>query len=383
MHKTVPPRWRRLLFRGGLAILLLAAGLILLELSLRVYQAWRPVWFLPGHDRLLASHGRPGERNYDDRLNSRGYNDGEFRPDTPRRHRRLVGIADSFGFGVVPRRHNVLTLLEQRLSAAGTEVEVCNISVPDIGPAQYLQQLRDEALPLRPDLVVCMFYIGNDFTDALPPADPAVLYPRRLARLAAGVWRNDRAAVQEYREASYVLALVDYLRVARTASSGPDIYSDSEPTFTPARYREIRRAESAIFRADGELLPRLAAEQAVRFGTMREAAELAGGAGFLVVLAPQELQVMPELQRELHGDTTGYDYARPNRVLGELLRERGIACLDLLPAFAAAAGRQPLYKPRDTHWNIAGNALAAEQIAAWLAVHGADAYPRQSPAAAK
>jgi hypothetical protein len=36
--------------------------------------------------------------------------------------------------------------------------------------------------------------------------------------------------------------------------------------------------------------------------------------------------------------------------------------LDLLDGFASASTRVSLYKPNDTHWNIAGNKLAAEII---------------------
>ena len=43
--------------------------------------------------------------------------------------------------------------------------------------------------------------------------------------------------------------------------------------------------------------------------------------------------------------------------------EEAIPFLDLLPAFVEAGQRTRLYKPRDTHWNLAGNRLAAEVIA--------------------
>ncbi|MDX6290636.1 MAG: hypothetical protein QOH42_2435, partial [Blastocatellia bacterium] len=37
--------------------------------------------------------------------------------------------------------------------------------------------------------------------------------------------------------------------------------------------------------------------------------------------------------------------------------------LDLYDAFSVAASSTVLYKPNDSHWNIAGNKLAAETIA--------------------
>jgi len=40
--------------------------------------------------------------------------------------------------------------------------------------------------------------------------------------------------------------------------------------------------------------------------------------------------------------------------------------LDLLPSFVAASKTTRLYKPNDTHWNIAGNSFAAELISRHL-----------------
>lgn len=47
--------------------------------------------------------------------------------------------------------------------------------------------------------------------------------------------------------------------------------------------------------------------------------------------------------------------------------ERAVPCLDLLPVLRACPG---CYAPRDTHWNVAGNQLAAREIAAWLRRQG-------------
>ena len=57
------------------------------------------------------------------------------------------------------------------------------------------------------------------------------------------------------------------------------------------------------------------------------------------------------------------DLERPQRRLTSFFSEREVSCLDLLPDFH---GRVDTYAPRDTHWNVAGNRLAAERIAAWL-----------------
>jgi hypothetical protein len=63
-----------------------------------------------------------------------------------------------------------------------------------------------------------------------------------------------------------------------------------------------------------------------------------------------------------------FTFSRPTyiKILGGRLDVAGIPYLDLYPPFAAAAPTQRLYKPFGTHWNIASNRLAAEQIADFL-----------------
>jgi len=91
----------------------------------------------------------------------------------------------------------------------------------------------------------------------------------------------------------------------------------------------------------------------------------------LVVGIPDEVQVDADLQREvirrLGIEPSRIDFTAPNRALADELRQRGIRYLDLLLPFRGAAATR-LYKPRDSHWNIAGNRRAAEAIAAHISV---------------
>ncbi|MBY0278934.1 hypothetical protein K2Z84_26685, partial [Candidatus Binatia bacterium] len=43
-----------------------------------------------------------------------------------------------------------------------------------------------------------------------------------------------------------------------------------------------------------------------------------------------------------------------------------VPALDLLPASRRASAAGPLYRPRNTHWNGAGNRLAAAELARFL-----------------
>jgi hypothetical protein len=90
-----------------------------------------------------------------------------------------------------------------------------------------------------------------------------------------------------------------------------------------------------------------------------------------VVLIPDELQVTPALQAKvriaLNVSAQTLDFTQPNRFLHLQLHAAHIAYLDLFDDFVTATTQQPLYRLNDTHWNIAGNALAAELLARYLA----------------
>lgn len=86
------------------------------------------------------------------------------------------------------------------------------------------------------------------------------------------------------------------------------------------------------------------------------------------MLIPEEVQLDPTLQESLIAGFAQYrlentDFERPNRLLAHRLHEFGFNVLDLYPRFAEKTNSQLLYKPRDTHWNIADNQLAASEIA--------------------
>jgi hypothetical protein len=86
-----------------------------------------------------------------------------------------------------------------------------------------------------------------------------------------------------------------------------------------------------------------------------------------VILIPDELQINDVLQAEIRKtyspelDKDQWDITLPNTILSGRLNDLGIHYIDLYPYFERQSRRQ-LYRPRDTHWNIAGNRLAANII---------------------
>lgn len=337
-------RWRTVAASVGLTLLVLEVGLRLSTL-------------VPGStpyfvaDAELGLRVRPGVALGDEATNSHGFNDREWGPAVAGRARVAV-IGDSFVFGVVPRRATLPTRLGERLR----EAEVLNLGIPAAGPATYVGLVRGEAAELGADVACVVFFVGNDVEQLHPDfrttlwlgAPRQVLrrpYQLRLSGDYLYLFRLARAAV----------------RLGRERGDGGGAGTFSTATFLAVEHQRMavarRRPSRAVAAAYGAVDAWVA--------DLRDAARRSG-AELLVVLAPDQFQVDAELRRAVAAryevDLRDYDLERPQRVLGETLAAAGVASLDLLPVFASGGGGE-LYLPADSHWNPAGNRLAAAAIA--------------------
>src|SRR5439155_18346909 len=97
-------------------------------------------------------------------INSHGLREREIGYDKPAGFRRVVVLGDSFVEGAeVPAEATFTRRLEPLLTdGADQPVQVVNAGVLDFGTAQEYLLLKNEALRYSPDLVVLVFYTGND-----------------------------------------------------------------------------------------------------------------------------------------------------------------------------------------------------------------------------
>ena len=198
-----------------------ALALLLGEVVLRIYQYDNPLFLFP--DRSYNRfRGKPFSDDYSFKLNSHGFKDVEFQLTKQPGHYRVLGIGDSFLFGVVPYEYNFLTLLEDRLTRQGRPVEVINMGIPGTSPRDYLGIYLYEGLGLNPNMVLVGLFVGNDFE------------------------------TPSYFE-SYLVSLVRYFIASGKHWNGNIIhpgkeYHDERETMPESKYLEIEAARSKIFR---------------------------------------------------------------------------------------------------------------------------------------
>jgi hypothetical protein len=217
-------------------------------------------------------------------------------------------------------------------------------------------------------MVVVHFYMGND--------GPGLVLERQESR---GIL--DRSYARTFLVSSLkVLTSWNRPRVAASAgtaappmggervSEQPDITdSEFEPAFSEQTFGAIAADELGRLYRDNNWSETLAELDALRTEVVART-----GHKPIIMLYPSALQVYPErfettrraVAKRLQ--TLGlkpddFSQTSPNRILLDYCWRSGLSCFDLTPAMTKAGSESadPLYRPRETHWNIRGNRVAA------------------------
>ena len=314
------------------------------ELGLRIYNHFNPlpIFYSDSYNRFRGKPHAPDWSSF--HLNSKGFKDVEFSTAKAADTVRILGIGDSFAFGVVPYEYNYLTLVEHDLRQSGHNVELINMGIPGIGPRNYLSLLVQEGFALDPDRVLVSFFIGNDFDFEV----------------------QSRSLVSY----SYAASLISYVVARRTKFEGQIIhqiatYEDDRPNFTDDAYLQLELQQSTIFLRNNPGFEDRFAAALSYISEMKRLCDYRNIA-LTVILIPDEMQVSRSLQSRVIAASglaaASFDFALPNRRLRAKLEELKIDYMDLTPEFTSRSLNEMLYRPNDSHWNIAGNALAARLI---------------------
>jgi hypothetical protein len=300
--------------------------------------------------------------------------DGLRGPDRPHGRppgvRRVALVGDSMVAAVATAEERTLaSLLERRLrvpQSAGSW-EVMNAGVSSSSTGSELALYREVLAAYAPDLVVVVFWVGNDLADnsAELTSAPRLYFDvdaqDRLRQLPfafephpLGEWLDRNSRFYVWQKSA--------LRQARATLRA------ASPALEPVELVFARPEPAAVAHA-------WAITRALVRAFAQEAS--ARGSELVLVAAPAPAQVYDDLWAELarRAAREGTPLARehPDERLRELSRAAGIPFLPLAETFRARAPHrdsrradEQLYYDGRFHWNDAGNALAAEAIHAFL-----------------
>jgi hypothetical protein len=272
---------------------------------------------------------------------------------------RILAIGDSFTMGHSVEAPETFVkelnrLLGEGRSAHVARYEVLNAGVPGYNTAQEIGYLERRGVALEPDLVLLIFFVGNDIHDN--------------AAHTSTVRVEDGYLV----DTVHPQGILPY-SLRRFVTLHSHLYHFLWPyqrTLLRRGVEEFERDETerlAIYATDGVAGAwwEATARQIARLGAL-----VASGAvpRVAAVIIPDPLQVQADPARIPAGarNETRYDLDLPSNRVGALFTAQGIPTLDLLPSFRAASSTTPLYFAVDGHLTRAGNAIAARAILGFL-----------------
>jgi hypothetical protein len=373
-----------------LVALLVALGAA--ELVLRIWLPVRGVIYTLD-DRYLFRH-IPGSKRLADagdgswpgvlvRINEAGRRGDES--GLSRGARRVIVYGDSYiSAEYTPESRTFAAELERQLTERLGATEVLNAGVTGYGPDQVMLRIEDELPALRPALTIVALYAGNDFGDllrnklfrldeqgSLAPNHPVIGDDLRRAFTVPLEWSSIQVvrAVQSARDRATRKPEppAPSVRVDRTAARLASRQAEYE-NYILARDNVVRNLLADEYDADVSLEPDSASASyrtrlmAAVLARLRRAVE-ANGSKLLLVIIPELCDAgAPCEETAARRRFAGYKPEGLTDTLAGIARDQNITFVNLFDAFRAA-GAATLYFPRDQHWNVEGQRLAAGQIA--------------------
>ena len=356
---------KKTFFTFGGFVVFLVFSFIVVEIFLRVYSKITPTFFAPKNKAYDQFRPNPNSWINGFQLNSKGYQDEEFSIQKKEGTFRILAIGDSFTFGVVPYKNNFVTILEERLKEKKQSVEIINMGIPSTNVQDYLSLLIDEGLDLNPGMIMINVYIGNDITYATQYKKESAIYTVRFINYLKAFLKFNRNGEK------------GIIRLG--GDNRENLYRDDSNSMDDHTYTEVQKSLFFIYLDKDYILKELSNRYDSIIKDLNTLKQICQDRKIklLVTLLPAEIQVDKNLQKtievEVYKDLSNkFDshekfiesihYSLPNIKLKNELTKQNIEYLDLLEPFQQKGMSSKLYKPKDTHWNIAGNRLAADLI---------------------
>ena len=348
---------------GRFFLFILISSIILSELILRIIEPYCPSAF--SNVENLGIKQKP----FFGSANSLGFNDKEYPKKKPAGVIRIVGLGDSFNWaGGYENNYWTKTEMDLQKSLGKNKVEILNQGTSQIGPAYLLKLLKQESINFDPDVVILSIFVGNDFIES----DSAIFrkvrfgYPLDIYLTKVNdIFDPIRNSYLWFFCSNNMLCLKDTWLKKQEGKSGLKIGSISRSKFLEIERRRLDVCTELFYESNWW---RTTKKRLLEFKDFLSKKNIL----FLVVILPDEYQVEDSLQNEIFVrfqdiKKNQYNFDLPQKMLETYLKSININFLDLLPVFIdKTESGEELYTLSDTHFNNAGNELAAKLVSQFL-----------------
>jgi lysophospholipase L1-like esterase len=388
------------LARLCLAVLGLAAGLLISEITLRTIDYSYPEFY--GVDYSRGYSLRPGIEGWYKkegksfvRINSDGLHDVEHSYRKPARTIRIALLGDSYAEAFqVPLENSFWSVMARRLNAdlasSGDRVEVINFGVSGYGTAQELITLREQVWKYDPDIVLLAFTTNNDITDnsrLLKKTDRIPYFVYRTGQLELdNSFRNARDfSLRVSRLARMAMWLYDHLRLVQAAAEAlksvrsitgrtTDQLSAAvllQNTTEPVRHPEEVGIDNLVYRQLSDPTWKDAWRVTEVLLSVMNQEVKNRGVKFIVTTLSNGGQVLPDPQKraEFMSSMGITDLFYPDLRIKALGEREGFDVITLAPSLQHYAEQSRAYlhgfgsNQGFGHWNITGHRVAGELLA--------------------
>lgn len=315
--------------------------------------------YVAGYDGIV--YVPEAHRDVHLRFNRDGFRGPDRAEGLPPGVRRVAVIGDSMTVAVaVDEDDTFVARLEHSLNAharpSGTW-EALNFGVSSASTGQELVVYKEVAARYRPRVVICAFYVGNDFADNsirltraprlyfdLDPQDRLTLESKGPGASPVADWLDQHSRFYVWQKTAFAALRSQSRDLRRALDPGHRIF---ETSADPNLEHAWRLTEHLLV-------------------AFRDAVE-ADGAAFVLAVVPSADLVVDEFWGELLERANGVPVDRelPERRLREIAERHGIRIVAMAGPFRDAMVREPgqeLFLNRRHHLNEAGHALVARLL---------------------
>jgi len=313
------------------------------------------------YDRDLGYKVRP----YNNHSNQFGFNDGDYPLKKDPKIYRIVILSDSFNWAG-GREKNYTAILENMFEKhyGKHKVDIINAGYSGTHTGEQLILLKKYALKYNPDFVFLGFFMGNDFFDADPNRKRIVVndiqidIDRRKECVVFGYPIIPKSRLFLFVEQKY--KIFKELFKAQKEKKGA--------TFTEETFLKIEAAKLDFFNLEAHKKHIYDQNVNYIFNAIDDMNNLLKSKNiiFMVGIYPDEFQVNDNLLNQIFAKFNLrrdiYDLDLGQKLLKQYLDSKNISYIDMLNQFRIEGKKESLYLLRNTHWNDAGNNLAANII---------------------